>query len=224
MKKVAMMGLVAALGSTGVAQAEELLLQYGTAGSVTALAPNYEGAGVTGMDLIMGSGLTANTFSTFNALGWDVASTSYEDAVAANDFWTFGFKADQAVSLTHFDIRLDRSGTGPDDFEIRAAIEGGAETTVLAYDFSDTTAGISFLGIDLTGLDLLAGETIMFTLAAFNSETENGTFDLETITYPGGNDGIAIYGDVAPVPVPAAAWLFASGLAGLGAMKRKKKA
>ena len=224
MKLMKTFGAAALLaGATAANAASELVLQYGTAGSTTSLAPYYENSAISAYNLEMGPGLTANTYSTFNSYDWDTANTDYASAVAAGDYWSFGFDASQGVQLTHFDIRLDRSGTGPDDFEIRAQINGGSETTVLAYDFQDSGSAVNFLGIDLTGLNLVAGDSILFTLAAFNSEYEGGTFDLETISYPG-DDGISIYGEVAPVPLPAAAWFFLSGLAGVAGLSRKNKA
>jgi hypothetical protein len=215
------LGLALAVSAASGAANAALVLQYGTAGSVTSLAPVFADGAVAADNLVAGPGLTVLNYSTFNFSNWDLASTTFDAAVAADDYWRWGFDANQAIALTSFDIRVDRSGTGPDDFEIRAAINGGAESTVFAYDFGGTTAGISFLGVDLTGFNLSAGDSIEFTLAAFNATGTGGTFDLEVHTYPGGTDGISIYGDLAPVPVPAAFILFASGLAGLFGYSRR---
>ncbi len=222
-KKLVLASAITAM-SAGAQAAPELLLQYGTQGGTASLAPYYANAAVSADNLVAGPGLDVQNYSTFNMAGWDTESTDFDAAVAAGDFWTFGFDATQSIQLTSFDIRLDRSGTGPDDVEIRASVNGGTGTTVFGYDYQDSTSGVNFLGLDLSGIALNAGDSLVFTLAAFNSESTGGTFDLETITYPGGNDGISIYGEVAPVPLPAAAWLFLGGLASVFGLSRQKKA
>ena len=107
----------------------DLILEYQTAPSTTnaMLAPSIENLAVSGDHLSAGSGLSPKTGSTWNWTSWDTASTSFGAAVATDDFWTWGFDVTDSVSidLTTMDIRLDRSGTGPDDFEIMASVNGG---------------------------------------------------------------------------------------------------
>lgn len=207
------------------ASGQQTIVQFGTAGGTTSLAPAIVDPNVSASNLEAGTGLGVLNFSTFNFNGWDPASTSFEDALAADDVWTWGFSvtgADAIVDLTTMDIRLDRSGTGPDDFEIRASVNGGPAASVLAFDFGGTTAGIDFLGVDLSSLSgLTGGDEVLFTLAAFNSTSTSGTFDLETVTFPSGNDGLVIRGNVSVVPEPATALLFGLGLAGLASVRRR---
>jgi hypothetical protein len=109
-------------------------------------------------------------------------------AVAANDFWRWGFDVTSAVfiDLTTMDIRLDRSGTGPDDFEIQASVNGGPGVSVLTHNYNDSDQAVNFLDVNLSALPLLQqGDSVVFTLGAYNSEGTGGTFDLETITFPG---------------------------------------
>lgn len=210
------------LAASALSANATVLVQYGTAGSTTSLAPVTVNAAVSAANLNAGSGIDVLAFSTFNFTNWDPANTSFADAVADDEVWTWGFTADAVsnIDLTTMDIRLDRSGSGPDDFEIKVSVGGAAGVSVLTHDFGDSSAGVNFLDVDLSGITVAAGQEVIFTLAAFNAESTGGTFDLETITFPGGNDGIVINGNVSPVPVPAAAWLLLSGIAGLVVKKR----
>jgi hypothetical protein len=199
-----------------------LILQYGTA-NVTSLAPVIVNPGVTGDNLVAGSGLSLQTGSTFNFSQWDVASTTFAAAVAANDFWTFGFDVVSALplTLTDMDIRLDRSNTGPTDVAIEASVNGGAGIPVLSFA-GVNAAGQNFLGVSLSGIPtLVTGDSLVFTLAAFRSGASTGTFDLETITFPGGNDGIAIRGEF--IPEPGSALIALLGLAGAGMVSMRAR-
>jgi hypothetical protein len=129
------------------ASAQQTIVQYGSA-NTTSLAPTVVDGAVSANNLNAGPGLGLNTGSTFNFNGWDTASTTFDAAAAAGDFWTFGFSItdpNALVDLTTMDIRLDRSGTGPDDFEIRASVNGGASSSLLIGDFAGGSLGVNFL-------------------------------------------------------------------------------
>lgn len=221
------LAMILSLGLFSGAEASTVLVQYGTAGSTTSLAPAIVDASVSADNLVAGTGIDVQTFSTFNFTNWDPSNTSFSDAVVDDEFWSFGFDALANITLDTMDIRLDRSSTGPDDFEIRATVNGLNEQTVLTYDYADGTSGVNFLGVDLSGIGLLStGDSIEFVLAAFNAESTGGTFDLETITFPGGNDGIVIRGDVAAgvVPIPPAALMFLPAVAFFAGFMRRREA
>ncbi|MEZ4282179.1 MAG: PEP-CTERM sorting domain-containing protein [Myxococcota bacterium] len=209
------------------ASAQQTIVQYGSA-NTTSLAPVVVDGAVSATNLDAGVGLGLNSGSTFNFNSWDTSSTSFEDALAANDVWTFGFSITDATSivdLTTMDIRLDRSGTGPDDFEIRASVNGGTATSLLVGDFAGGSLGVNFLGVDLSSLSGLSlGDSVLFTLAAWNATSAAGTFDLETITFPGGTDGLTIRGNVSVIPEPTTALLFALGLGGLASIRPRSEA
>lgn len=194
--------------------------EWGTAGGTTSLAASFAGAGVVADNLTAGDGIGVQNFSTFNFNNWDPANTSAAAALADNEFWTWGFTSSIAYDLTDFSIRLDRSGTGPDDFLIELSVNGGIFEDVLSHDFADSASGVNFLNVDLSGFTSVTDAD--FRLAAFNSEGNAGTFDLETL--PGGSNGIVITGEVSAVPLPAPAILLLSGLFGLGALRFRRSA
>ncbi|MEM9082273.1 MAG: hypothetical protein AAGB34_01670 [Planctomycetota bacterium] len=181
-------------------------------------------ANVTALDLTRGPGISINTAgSTFNSRNWtdgDLAA-----AVADGDFLSFGVTVDAGyqLDLTTLDIRLDRSGTGPDDFAIMLwGGDLGSSTTVLTHDYQDSGSGVTFNDVDLTGLGTLTG-TVEFRVYAFNAEntTGTGTFDVEQLVFPGDDTtGIVLNGDVSLIPTPGSAALL--GLAGFAAARRRR--
>ena len=199
-----------------------LILQYNSASSTTnpTLSASIADAAILADNFTAAGGLTAKRGSTYNWRGWDTGSNNFAQAVTANDFFQWGFDITATLTtleLSTMDIHLDRSSSGPDNFEIQASINGGAGNFVLAHDFADTHSALDFLSVDLSMIpDLASGDSIVFTLAAFNSESLNGTFDIE--------GSHKVYGDITqtPVPVPAAIWLFGSGLIAFIGMRRKQ--
>lgn len=207
-----------------------LLVRYQTA-NVPTLAPAEVNPAVTATDMTAGSGLQLNTGGTFNWNSWDTASTTYDEAVAADDFWTWGFEvtaANVAITPTSFDIRLDRSSTGPGDFEIRAAVNNGVPVSLLSYSFGGGTIGVDFTNVSWSALGMLnPGDEVVFTLAAFGSTSPAGTFDLETIdSNIGGNVSLQLnadISDIADIPsVPAPLPLFGAAIA-FGTSRRLRK-
>lgn len=223
-KRILFTSLLTPLLISSAAQAVTIV-QYGTAGSTTSLAPFDVAPQVTGDDLTAGAGVDVNAFSTFNFSNWDPSNTSFEDAIADDEYFRWGFSVTDAtasIDLTTLDIRVDRSSTGPDDFEIRASVNGAPEVSVLSHDYGDSSAGVNFIGVDLSAITgLTLGDSVVFTLGSFNAESTGGTFDLETITFPGGNDAITVNGDVSVIPEPSSALLIGLGLAGLGGLRRR---
>ena len=215
-----MAGLIIALSITSVNAA--VIVEYGTAGSTTSLAATTVDAGVVADNLEAGPGLNVQNFSTFNFTGWDTGSTDFAAAVAANDFWTWGFDVNSVgmtLGLTTMDFRVDRSGSGPDDFEVQVSVNGGGGITVQTHDYSDSSSGVNFLAVDLSAVPTLNnGDSVVFTLAAFNSEGNTGSFDLELVSSQ--SYGIQVNGDFVAIPEPSSAIL--GSLALLGLVRRKR--
>jgi hypothetical protein len=218
---VAVVATAALTGYVGAAT----VVQYDAANNgVSSMAPVVTAAEVSADNMVAGSGLSTESGSTWNFKGWDGAS--FAGSVSSNDLWRWGFDVVQNVEidLTTMDIRLDRSGTGPDDFEIQASVNGGTPVSLLTHNYNDSTSGVNFLNVSLASLGTVElGDSVVFTLAAYNAENAGaGTFDLENITFPGGNDGIVIKGDITPVPEPAALSLL--GLGTVAVLRRRRQA
>lgn len=196
--------------SVPTARGDEILT-YAPVGATTLEGMTMFEAAIIPTDVTAGSGLNPQSgASTYNFNNWDPASTNAVEAIAADDFWTWGFEVDTLglVTLDNFQIRLDRSGSGPQNFEVLVSVNGDPATSVLAGDVP--TTGADFTSDSLAGLGLLTGgDAITFTLAAFNSTTTDGTFDIEELD--GRDDGIGFVLNGTAVAVPEPSSLFALG-------------
>lgn len=204
----------------------DIILDYNAASSTTnpTLTATNVNSNVTADAMAGGAGITATSGSgSWNWRSWDTANSSYAAAVADSDIWTWGFDVTQNVQLdlTTMDIRLDRSSQGPSSFEIRASVNGGSATSLLIVP-SLAVGGQDFAAIDLSSLGPLSqGDSVVFTLGAFNSSHINGTFELETFTSQ--TYGLRINGTItAAVPEPAAIGAL-TGIAGFYFFRRRKK-
>ena len=225
MKKMFLAICVVAMAAFSGSAKADIVVDYIPADGTTgfSLPTNSVADGVSATPITAAAGLNDATGSTFNFSGWDTASTDFDAAVAANDFWSWSFTVDSGtVELTTMDIRLDRSGSGPDDFEIRASVNGGTASTLLTHDYGDSSSGVNFNDVDISALGVLgAGDSVSFTLAAFNSESSGGTFDLEGF---GAADvpGLIINGNITAIPEPGTALALCLAIGGIAAVRRRK--
>ncbi len=178
---------------------------------------------VTADLLTAGPGLTDATGLTFNFGGWNGA-TDFASAVSAGNVFTWGFDVTDNVliNLTTLDMLIDRSGSGPPNFSVQAAINGAPG--VIVYSKSALSEnGETLLGNDISALlpTLIQGDSIVFTLGAWGATSASGTLDFEPYS---GSVGLAVNGDIAPgpapVPEPAGVLLFALGIAAILAGRR----
>ena len=124
-----------------------------------------------------------------------------------------------------FNVNFDWKGTngigGVIDIRVFSELSGGgvSKTDILAggtgagltADWTSFSAG----GIDLTtGTDVSGGVTVEFTAIC---GADAGCFSFLAV------DNVTVTADVPAVPVPAAVWLFGSGLLGLVGVARRRK-
>ncbi|MDG2183251.1 MAG: PEP-CTERM sorting domain-containing protein, partial [Mariniblastus sp.] len=126
-----------------------------------------------------------------------------------------------SVDLTTLSMRVKRSGTGPDDIELRAYVNGGSETSIFTHDYGDSENGRNFSNLDISSIGPLAvGDTLQFVFSAFNSEGAGGTMDLEN--FSSGN-GIEVNGMVNFSSVPEPTSLLMFGATALIGLQRRRK-
>jgi len=184
-------------------------------------APNGSGelvatdsdAGVAVTNLRQIGGLTLDSATNFDWSGWDSASTSFDQAVAANDAWEWGFTvgAGNMATLERVDVEIFRDVPGPQNYEVRASVNGGAEFSLGAPLGVTTTGGIidQWLLTGTAGENLIANDVITFRLAGFDSTSGAGRLALDDF----GTNGILVEGTiVTAIPEPSS--LFALGLLG----------
>jgi hypothetical protein len=151
-------------------------------------------------DLAAGAYLSVNIFQEQTIAIGDIGSS-----------WTFDFSG-KGVGDEQF--RLAPPATGTAFIKTLDPNAGFAQTNLVSVDTSamDFTTWSDFsLSIDLSD-PLLAGQILQF---GFNVDTVG--------TGPTGNYYDNVNFGVTPVPVPAAVWLFGSGLLGLVGVARRRK-
>jgi hypothetical protein len=165
-----------------------------------------------------GSGLTAASGNTYNWRNWDAAD--FAEAEQNNEFWTWGFDVigTAPIELNTFDIRLDRSNSGPSVFAIDVSINEAAATRVLS-DTNLSTSGTPYFGVDLSALPTLnQGDSVVFKLLAHSATSTSGTFDMEQL--PSGGPGFRL--DATVIPSPSAMMFGAIGLAFATCRRRRR--
>ena len=144
--------------------------------TVSESSAQNEASGISVFTYSRGSGLTeAGTSSTFNSTEFALNGTE-ANAITNGDFITWGFTSAVPYNLTDFDIRYDRSDTGPTGIRIDFQANGGAFQTVLR-DLVVDANGETIIGTSLTSFGNVTSGT--FRLIGFGATDSAGTFDFE---------------------------------------------
>ncbi|MEN0020756.1 MAG: hypothetical protein AAF747_07730 [Planctomycetota bacterium] len=228
MKTAFATALIAAAGTAAAQTATLYQVQTAASQSNPTLTPTVVAAGLAGDVLSAGSGISAASGGTWNWNGWADGGTpsTQAEALAEDEVWNWGFDvagANLVVTLETFDIRLDRSGSGPNQFDITVAVNGGTPTSVLSDDFGDSSSGRDYVAVSLGNIVVNSGDSVEFQLVAWGADSggasSGGTFDLETVDFNGSDPrSLRINGTVVPTPASAAL----VGLAGLAAIRRRR--
>ena len=200
---------------TGAAQAAQLAVNGG-----------FETGDFTGWTLFPGSlGSAGQEVSSINPSSGTFSGHLTEPAPAANIIkqanlapgaWTAG----QEVSIS-FDIRGSAANGGVLFAEFFTEISGGGTSSSVIlgggplFPDGDPDVWTTYNFTAIVGPDSSGGITLQFNAACAPIDGCNADYFI---------DNVSIIADVNPVPVPAAVWLFGSGLIGLVGVARKKKA
>lgn len=166
--------------------------------------------------------------SDLQARGFSQMTTGAQLSVDQDGYVTFYYIAAESAFSNSFSTDSVVMTEGNDDFKF----EGYDSVTInvsagdlLDFSFqSDSAAALSPVDnaadTNLGGLGIMTGDGVSELVLAYN--------DNITLTTPLGDadyDDMLVRAEFSPVPVPAAVWLFGSGLLGLiGAARRKEYA
>lgn len=142
-----------------------------------------EGQGITVTGLTRGAGITYNSGTTFNSKHWDTLSLS--GAKTNNDYLQFSLQVDanRILDLNEMKIRMDRSGTGPNNVAIEYSTNGFSTAGTSIYTGTVSSSGSNHT-IDLSSIATLsATNVITFRIYAWGSSSLAGTFDIEKISH-----------------------------------------
>lgn len=176
--------------------------------------------------------------------GLDINYDDSTDIFTANSIFSFGYPASGGT--------IDGGSSFYIDFSLTANITGGngGDPTFVSGNFTlnELDCDGTFPPTCTTGLQLISGNLVALGFAndtsqilEFLFDSTGGSLQPDYDAAPGGQGGIILSGtgyndnnfdssftatsssaDVAPVPVPAAMWLFGSGLLGLASIARRK--
>ena len=200
-----------------------------------------------GMLLLAGLGQAQASTLTFSDMSSDETLASVLDATLSFDVTAGG--ADGGDDL--LTITLDNQTASPDAYTIdELYFNFTGDSSFVGFDssntgsgaFSNTVTGADGFGtfdMNITGFGLATGSTEVWEIDLGTTGFAMSDFDVLSTIPPGDNEAIAVLkfvqgplddsafgaGGVPPseIPVPAAVWLFGSGLLGLVGIARRRK-
>ncbi|MGC9395000.1 MAG: ExeM/NucH family extracellular endonuclease [Anaerolineae bacterium] len=179
----------------GIVRAEGEIVEWTSTNTEGSLDADFVAANVNGVPLSR-NGVSYAIGSTYNSSGWE---TSGDINLGKYLEWGLTPASGYEIALTDFDIRYDRSGTGPSMLEIHVSTDNFATVNILVHtDDTVSDTGEEHASIDLSGVPTVEdGQTALFRLYAYNASGSTGTFDIENVAAWNGK-GIRIRGDVTP--------------------------
>ncbi|HET6421439.1 MAG TPA: VPLPA-CTERM sorting domain-containing protein [Geobacteraceae bacterium] len=194
--------------------------QYGQTGQ-QASTPGTGSAYITAVDMTRGAGLLTDSTgaNSLNSNGWTGEAT---------DYIQFGFTVANGykANLNQLWIATRSSAYGPGTMGLYGSSDNFAHQTLLTTFTQGNGTYLNSL-VDLSSLTALTG-TYLFRLEQIGSTAANGltttlagTFRVSDYNNSGTYYYDSITGSVAPVPIPAAAWLLGSGLMGLVGLRKR---
>jgi hypothetical protein len=211
---------IAALAITFAAPASAVTMAAYDTVNGQSIAASIESPYITAADLTRGAGLrevgNANHFRSRRWRNGGSAAT----ALSGNRYLEWGFTSSANFTLDTLSLRYDRNANGPTSIAIFASFDGGAFSQI----FTDTTVTTT---VETTNIDLSAYsvDTATFRLVGWNATNNSGRFWLTNNGVgPGNAYGLALTGDITPVPVPASLPLLVGAIGLFGVIRRKRPA
>jgi len=214
--------------STKLSAAVGITLFAGAAqAAVTELAVNggFETGDFNGWTVFPGSlGTAGQVISSANPSSGAFSANLIETAPAANiikqaNLLPGALTEGQQIDIS-FDIRGTAAAGGVLFAEIFSEISGGGTSSSVIlgggplFPNSNPDAWTPYSFTAFAGPDTSGGITLQFNAACAPIEGCDADYFI---------DNVSIMADVNPIPIPAAVWLFGSGLIGLVGIARKRK-
>ncbi len=194
---------------------------FGLAGDETSVSVTTTAAGIDGLDLTRGAGLSPNAgANSFNSAGWDDLS--------AEDYVQLGFNVTGGSPWLVESIRMGTrsSATGPGFIDVQASIDGGAFFTL------DTLVqpSASFINPIVAINEVVSSSLVIRFVAANDTSANGGTIGSQGTWRIGDyRDPNGVFEDIiiagAVVPEPASVIMGGVGLvgfAGVLALRRSR--
>jgi len=142
-----------------------------------------EGQGITVTGLSRGAGIThTSSGGDYNSTNWTTANSSLSTAKTNNDYLQFSILVNSGslLDLNEMKIRMDRSGTGPNNVEIEYSTNAFSSAGTSIFSMTGLSKSGSIRTIGLSSIsNINASSTITFRIYAWGATSSGGTFDIE---------------------------------------------
>jgi hypothetical protein len=174
------------------------------------------------------SGLHASASAVYSSPTGNGSAKSYNSTYwAVGDYYQFSTSTTGWMNVS---LSWDQtsSATGPRDFKLAYSTNGSSFTDFATYQVPAnsspnawsilTSTTVAHFAYDLSSITALNDQaTVFFRLIDTSTTSANGTGTVGTA----GTDRVDNF-NINAVPLPAGAWLLASGLLGIGRLQRRK--
>ncbi len=164
--------------------------QTSTAATAASVPSNLTAAAVS-----RGSGITPNAgVRSINSANWTTGAS-----IDVNDYYTFGVtpSAGNTISLTSLAFTDQRSGTGPNSFQVRSSVDGFA-SALFTYSLPGTTSSQSFnLGSISSLQNVVSG--VAFRIYGFGATGTAGTYRITSLS---AGNGLVLGGTLNAITPP----------------------